>query len=319
MDDFFVPPTISEEAAKVLRTKYSKVLRAGTDMPSPDDLEGWADLNKLLAVARIQKTSQIRHVFKPVVCETEIAGVPVVDIRPNYPFDDSKVIIYVHGGAYTFFSASDSMGVSVPLAIESGLRVVSVEYTLAPQGRWQQQIDEVQRVITHFLENGYDSSEVAVVGLSAGGGSVNGALLKMRDEGAVLPGAMALISPWSDINAVGDSYETLKEAEPAYLYETGLKPCALAYADPTDWKHPYVSPVYGNYHNWPVPTLIQGGTKEIFLSNFIRLYQTMDQAGAEVKLDLYEGMWHAFLEEPGIPESKLALNKIIKFIDKNMD
>jgi monoterpene epsilon-lactone hydrolase len=47
---------------------------------------------------------------------------------------------------------------------------------------------------------------------------------------------------------------------------------ADAYADPKDQKHPYVSPVYGDYTKGFPPTLIQGGTKEIFLSNFIRQY-----------------------------------------------
>ena len=66
-------------------------------------------------------------------------------------------------------------------------------------------------------------------------------------------------------------------------------------------RHPYVSPVYGDYSQGFPPTLIQGGTREIFLSNFVRHYRALDDAGVEVELDLYEGMPHVFQgKAPGL-------------------
>ena len=50
---------------------------------------------------------------------------------------------------------------------------------------------------------------------------------------------------------------------------------AGAYANPSDQEHPYVSPVYGNFSSGFPPTLIQGGTKEMLLSDFVRLYQAL--------------------------------------------
>ena len=77
----------------------------------------------------------------------------------------------------------------------------------------------------------------------------------------------------------------------------------------------FVSPVYGDYSKGFPPTLIQGGTKEIFLSNFVRQYQVLDAAGQTVKLDLYEGMPHVFQGQlPDAPESKLALRKMREFL-----
>jgi acetyl esterase/lipase len=62
--------------------------------------------------------------------------------------------------------------------------------------------------------------------------------------------------------------------------------------------------------------LIQGGTKEIFLSNFIRLYQALDTAGQTVKLDLYEGLTHVFQAEHNLPESILARRKVRSFLNQ---
>ena len=84
-----------------------------------------------------------------------------------------------------------------------------------------------------------------------------------------------------------------------------------------DQKNPYVSPVYGDFKKGFPPTLIQGGTKEIFLSNFVRLYQALDTAGQTVKLDIYEGMPHVFqIKLPTSPESVTALKKMKVFLTK---
>ncbi len=146
-----------------------------------------------------------------------------------------------------------------------------------------------------------------------------GVVLKMRDDGKGMPAAVVLWSPWADITETGDTYETLKLAEPMYLYEKHLKHSADAYADPKDQKNPYVSPVYGDYTKGFPPTLIQGGTKEIFLSNFIRLYQALDSDGQKVKLDLYEGMSHVFQAfMPDTLESKMALGKVDAFLKQHL-
>ncbi len=134
-----------------------------------------------------------------------------------------------------------------------------------------------------------------------------------------MPAAVVLWSPWADITETGDTYVTLRDAEPAYRYAGGLKLAADAYADPMDQKNPYVSPVYGDYTQGFPPTLIQGGTKEIFLSNFVGLYQALDAAGQTVKLDLYEGMPHVFQSKlPDSPECKLALKKMKDFLAQHL-
>jgi acetyl esterase/lipase len=74
-------------------------------------------------------------------------------------------------------------------------------------------------------------------------------------------------------------YITLKDADPLLTNNSDqfLKNSAEAYANPIDQKNPYVSPVYGNFNKGFPPTLIQSGTKEILLSDSVRLYQGLDQ------------------------------------------
>ena len=213
------------------------------------------------------------------------------------------------------FSAKTSLVGSVPLADATGLRVISVDYSLAPFSRYPVAIDQVLEVFKTLIAGEYNARDIAFCGDSAGGALACGAALKLRDEGLPMPAAVVLWSPWSDISRIGDTYYTLA-GQDTLDYENQLRQAASAYAEIEEHLLPYVSPVYADYNGGFPPTLIQGGTKEIFLSNFIRHYQALDQAGNEVKLDLYEGMWHVFqaLGVVDIPEVRLALNKTAEWL-----
>jgi acetyl esterase/lipase len=289
-------------------------------VPARDDRAGWDSMFAEFEQLYRAQSDEIEEKYQPRIVRATLGAVPVLDIKPKGWRDNGKVLVYVHGGAYTFFSAASSLPSSVPMAQDTRLRVIAVDYTVAPAAMWQEVIGQVIAVIRALQGEGYSLRDISVYGDSAGGALAAGSVLAMRDQEIGMPAAVVLLSPWSDITETGDSYTTLRDADPAYFYQTHLRPAADAYADPEDQKHPYVSPVYGDYSKGFPPTLIQGGTKEIFLSNFVRHYQALDTAGQSVKLDLYEGMPHAFqAEAPELPESKLARKKIHAFLKRHLD
>jgi len=312
-----VPDTVSPEWQVYLRGLPNPALRPVP--PVPGDVEGWKEYQLAREKDRLPDAEAAVKKFDPTVTEAVLGGVPVLDIRPKGWRDIGKLLIYAHGGAYALFSARSTLASSALVADRTGLRVISVDYTLAPLANWEQVTDQIVAVIEALKKEGHPLTTIAIYGDSAGGGLAAGAVLKMRDKGLGMPAAVVLWSPWADITETGDSYTTLKHAEPNYLYATFLKPCADAYADPRDQKNPYVSPVYGDYTKGFPPTLIQGGTKEIFLSNFVRQYQAIEAAGGNARLDLYEGMPHVFQPRlPDSPESKLALKKMKAFLDEHL-
>ena len=313
----YIPDTISQEAQAILRMMPDPSLQP--ELPTPGDIEAWRAAQQKREAFSLERQKAVVDSLQPAVTEMELGGVPVLEIKPRNWKDNGKVLVYAHGGAYTMLSAKSTLGSSALMADVTGLRVISVDYTLAPHAKWQQVTDQVISVFEALRKQGYAMKDMAIYGDSAGGGLAAGSVLKMRDQGMGMPAAVVLWSPWSDITDTGDTYVTLKHAEPSYLYDRVLKPSADAYADPKDQKHPYVSPVYGDYTKGFPPTLIQGGTKEIFLSNFVRHYQALDTAGQTVKLDLYEGMIHVFQAAlPGSPESKTALMKVDAFLKQHL-
>ena len=313
---FSIPTTMSLEWQAALKTWTGPT---DETFPGPNDLNRWRALQREgeRFIGRMSESLLAR--YQPTITPRELGGVPVLDIRPRDWQDNGRVLVYTHGGAYTFNSARSTLSSSVPVADATGLRVISIDYSLAPHSRWDQTTDQVVAVVRALIDDGYQWNNVALYGDSAGGGLAAGAVLKLRDRGIGMPAALFLWSPWADITDTGDTYRTLAHADPLLVYPRQLERSAAAYADPADQKNPYVSPVYGDFSQGFPPTLIQAGTKEIFLSNAVRLYRALDLAGVPVVLDIYEGMPHVFQGiMPESPEARTAFEKSKRFLDQYM-
>jgi monoterpene epsilon-lactone hydrolase len=314
---YYIPGTVSPEAREAIRAFPLKALEK--ELPGPDDLVGWQQYWEANEKSWKGFNDTVRMKFNPSLRDTFLGGVPVIEVLPAGWTDNGKVLVHLHGGAYTFFSAGTMLMGSVPVADITGLKVVSVNYTNPPVFRFTQILDQVIAVIKALLVQGYAMTDIGIYGDSAGGALSAGTVLKMRDDGIGIPAVVVLISPWSDISENGDTYHTLKGMDPILAYGNSLDESSLAYAPAEEHRNPYISPVYGDYSGGFPPTLIQGGTKEIFLSNFIRHYQALDQANIPVKLDLYEGMWHDFqFVNYDLPESAIALGKIRDWVYLHM-
>lgn len=316
---FHIPPTISNEAQEILGSLIVN-LPTFPFVPNPDDLEGWKRLNQETNSVVMQFSQPIVDSYHPNITATKLGDINVIDVKPRDWKDNGKVLVYAHGGGYTLLSANSTLGNVAPVANSTGLRVVSVDYSLAPSSNWNQTTDEMISVIKALENQGYSLDDIAMYGDSAGGGLVAGSVLKMRDQGLGMPAALVLWSPWTDVTGVGDTYFTLSNADP-FITNDSQRNMAAAYADQPEQKHPYVSPVYGNFTSGFPPTLIQGGTKEMLLSDFVRLYQALDQADIPVKLDIYEGMPHVFQTFffHNTTESNTAISKTNDFLKEYLD
>lgn len=313
-----VPETVSPEAQVALRQTYDFLSQiAQAPQNPPVTLDDWDRRNAMAEAILGPKVAASAEALGVTVIEDTIGGVNVLRITPPGHTQRSRTLLYAHGGGFVLFSARTSLTVPALMAVATGDEVISIDYTLAPRGNWQAATDEVIAVFRSILSD-RQPDQVGLLGDSAGGGLVAGAVLKMRDQQMPLPGALYLLSPWSDITSTGDSYRTLAAADPSLKAES-LQWGADAYAAPADQKNPYVSPVYGDYSQAFPPTLIQGGTREIFLSHFVRHYQAIRSGGKIAVLDLYEGMPHVFQAlAPAIPETATSMKRAAEFFDAHL-
>ena len=313
----FVPATISADGKRLL-TKIGRDRTAIPTLPEPGDHNGWARLQAAAAAAREVDLSAV-EAQGVAVSRVEIGDAAYFDLRPRGLADDGSVIVYLHGGAFVYFDARGSLAGMAKLARAFGRRVIVVDYRLAPTAKWPQITGDVAAVVRSLLVSGSRMRRIAIFGDSAGGNLAVATTLKMRDEGLGLPAAVVTWSLAADFRNAADTRVTLRDADPIMAYERQIKNAMLAYADEKDWSHPYVSPVYGDFEKGFPPALIQAGTREILLSDSVRLYQAIEAAGGTAKLDVYEGMPHVFQAQiPDAPESRLALAKVKAFFDRHL-
>lgn len=307
--------TVSPEflqAAHMLAQAFAK--HPAPPLPRAHDLAGWQNTRAHLNAVLEWPTAMALKAHADIdVSDARLGGVPVVWFRPKAVAASKAVFVYLHGGGYVMGTARNSVAGPLAIARLSGQPVVSVDYTLAPDARWRQVTDEVLAVFDALAAQGVAAGHTALFGDSAGGGLAAGSVLKMRDQGRPMPAALALWSPWSDITDIGDSFLTLAHAE--FLQHGDMSQAALAYAEQADHLDPMVSPVYGDFSRGFPPTLVQCGTREIFLSHAVRLYTALDSAGIPVQLDLYEGMPHVHqVLAPESPEARRAFRKTADFM-----
>lgn len=306
-----VPPTISPEAAAVF-ADYREFILAPPP-PAPQTAADFAALYEANEPRGLARADEIVRIFGPAVVHAEMGGSKIIEVRPKDHADDGTVIIHVHGGAFALGSARSNLPVPILLAAATGRRMLSVDYTVAPRGRWPLVTDQVIAVYRALLAQGIKPESIGMTGESAGGNIVVASILKARDLGLPLPAGAMLVSPLTDLGWGGDTRTTLAEADPV-LRPRQIEPCLEAYADPADFMNPYVSPVYGDFGKGFPPLLIQGGTKESLLSDMVRLHRAVRAAGGESRLELYEGMPHCFqVAMAEAPEGKEALAEQVDF------
>ena len=316
-DRYQVPATVSHEAAAELATIY----RGRAQRPAPQRPASDADWDRQAAQFEtffVPRARQVADQLGVTAVADTIGSVPVLRIRPPHYKPNGNLLIYVHGGSYTVFSARSALIAPSLVAAAGGYETISVDYTLAPHGNWQSVTDQVLSVWQGVLAGGVNPKRIGLYGDSAGGGLVAGAVLKMRDQKLPLPGALWLMSPLSDITDAGDTKTTLSGADPI-LDGVSSAWSAAVYAPVADQRNPYVSPVYGDYAKPFPPTLIQAGTRERLLSDAVREYQAIRSGGHEAVLDVYEGMPHLFQSQmPTAPESRTAIARAVAFFRTNL-
>ena len=238
----------------------------------------------------------------------QVAGVPcewtsVPGVR------DDQVLLYLHGGGYAIGSVSTHRGLVTNLSRAGGLRCLSVDYRLAPEHPHPAAVDDATAAYRFLLEQGHAPERLAIAGDSAGGGLTAATLLALRDAGDPLPGAAVLISPWTDMEATGDSMHTNAEVDPM-VERDGLERMAQAYLAGQDPRAPLASPLHARLDGLP-PLLIQVGTAETLLDDSTRFAERAKSAGVDVTLEEWEDMIHVFQAfSPMLPEADRAIERI---------
>jgi len=226
------------------------------------------------------------------------------------PENDKRVILYLHGGAYTAGTLDYAMGFGGVLAHRTRCRIFCAAYRLAPEHPYPAGLDDALTAYHFLLHAGYKPENIAFVGESAGGGLIFCLGLLLKQRGEPLPAAFVAMSPWTDLTQTGASYEKNKRKDPTLNRRT-LAESAIMYAR-GDLEIPLVSPAAGDFAGFP-PSLLFVGGNEILLDDAKMLHNALLRAGAQSQLVIAPGLWHVY---PlfNTPEARASIARIDDFL-----
>ncbi|SHL58488.1 Acetyl esterase/lipase [Anaerocolumna jejuensis DSM 15929] len=209
------------------------------------------------------------------------------------PKNEAKkgVLLYLHGGGYICGGMDYATSVGTILSVKCSIRVFCAAYRLAPEHKFPAALEDGLTAYQYLISSGYKPEQIILCGESTGGGLVYSLGLRIKKEKLPLPGGIISISPWSDLTLSGASYKFNKDAYPIMTKEQ-LEFYADCYA--IDRDNPYVSPLFGEFQNFP-PSLIFVGENEIMLDDANRLHEKLLSDKCESRLIVAQGMWHGYI------------------------
>ena len=278
----------------------------------------WKELIERRAKLSIANIPAMKEKLGVKVEETRIAGVHCFIVTPSKipPENRRRVLVHVHGGGYVFGPGEAALPEAILMAGFGGFKVISVDYRMPPDFPYPAAMDDAMAVWKDTVKR-HDHRRIAIFDTSTGGAMTLAMVLRAKDEKLPLPGAIAPGTPWSDIDKIGDSYETNEWVDNVLVTWDGwLGRAAKLYANGSSLKNPYISPIYGDFKGFP-PTILTTGTRDLFLSNTVRTHRKLRRAGVVADLNVYEGQSHAQYQfNVDAPETKEAFTDIAKFFNR---
>jgi len=232
--------------------------------------------------------------------------------------DAGRAILYLHGGGYVIGSINTHRSLAARLSRAAKARVLVIDYRLAPEHPFPAAVDDSVAAYRWMLAQGLKPSRIAVAGDSAGGGLTAATLVAIRDAKLPVPAAGALLSPWVDMEGIGESM-TSKDSVDPMVHKDGLLEMAKAYLGGQNPRSPLAAPLYADLAGLP-PLLMQVGTSETLLDDASRLAERAKKAGVNVTYEPWQNMihvWHLFA--PMLDEGQQAIEKIGAFVRKHAE
>jgi monoterpene epsilon-lactone hydrolase len=214
-----------------------------------------------------------------------------------------RSIFFLHGGGYQIGSPASHRGLVADIARAAGAHALSIDYRLAPEHRYPAALDDALSAYRWLLEKGVEPARLAIA-----------LLYRIRALGLPLPAAGVLLSPWTDMEASGESYASRAALDPIHQ-----RPMLLAMArrylggegNPRD---PLASPLYGDPAGLP-PLLVQVGERETIVDDARLFAEKSKAAGVPVEFEIWPGMIHVFqMYTEDLADARRAVTRIGEFL-----
>lgn len=308
-----VPQTVSPEAQTFLATwgdlpKFPE--------PDPNDISGWRAHLEASNAHIAGMSAGALEAYPAEITTHRLTAANLYEVAPRAASEQNakRAIFYIHGGAYVMGGGITAAHMALSLAGAAKMRAYSIDYRMPPDHPFPAGIDDTVEAYRWVVAR-HKPSNIAVCGASAGGGLAASFVLKARDRGLPLPGACVLATPELDLTESGDSFETNDTID--VVLKARLRNSIRLYAGGHDLSDPYLSAINGDLSKGFPPTILTSGTRDLFLSNTVRMHRALRRTGCKAELHVFEAMPHGGFFGTA-PEDREVIAEQVRFIDENL-
>jgi len=255
--------------------------------------------------------------YEVVISSNVIGGVEVETFRPADGVtkrNEDRVLINVHGGGFFLGSGTNSRLESIPIAAVGKITVISIDYRMAPQWTFPAASEDVVAVYRELLKT-YKPADIGIYGCSAGGVLTAQATACFQRQQLPRPGAIGMFCGGASYWSEGDSGHFASAL-------TGLAFDALRenpYFKNVDVDDPLAFPIRSPemMAKFP-PSLLIASTRDIALSSVAQTHSALIAQGVSAELHVWDGLGHAFIYNPDLPQSRKAYEVIVEFFGRRL-
>ena len=276
-----------------------------------------------LEAALAPQAARMREVYPVDIADAQMAGVPVRIVTPKgKPFDRKRVLINLHGGAFSVCAGVCAVIESAPIAALGGYKVVTVNYRMAPEFKHPAGVEDVASVYRERRKT-YKPKSIGIYGCSAGGALTAQTAAWLPAHGLPQAGAVGIFGAGGVRFGAGDSAWIAAHIDGSFPAPARPGQQAIdmtrGYFDGTDMSDASVSPaLHADVAAKFPPTLIITGTRAMDMSPAIVTNSALLKAGVKSTLIVGEGMGHCYIMSPDLPESRDAHQEIVDFFRENL-
>ena len=247
-----------------------------------------------------------------------VTGIPVVaggvpaEWIANEGAAADRAVLYLHGGGYVAGSIDSHRNLTGHLAKAMGCKVLALNYRLAPEHPHPAPVEDAVSAYRWLLDEGFTPEHLMIAGDSAGGGLTLATLIALRDASVPLPATATPISPWVDMEGLGESMTTRAAVDPM-IDKAMLGQITALFLGDSDPRDPLAAPLHADLAGLP-PLLIHVGDSEVLLDDSTRFAAKAQAAGVDVTLEVWPEMVHVWHASAGfVPEADAAIARIAEY------
>ncbi|HAS6143133.1 TPA: alpha/beta hydrolase fold domain-containing protein [Vibrio vulnificus] len=286
----------------------------------PETKEEWRAFVDARDKPAMERAALLAQRLGVTIEKDSIDGVDVYWVTPKTvaPELKDKLYVAIQGGAYMLNGGLASTSEASIIAAKMQIPALAIDYTKSIDAPAPASRNDIVTVWNALLKT-RSADDMVMGGTSAGGALTLAVTQELNKQALPVPAALYVGTPGVDMTMTGDSRYINEGLDHILGSWRGISSALVnVYVGDLALSDPIVSPINGSFEHFP-PTYLITGTRDLLLSDTVRVHRELKRAGAEAELNVYEGQSHAdYAVAFGTPESEEHYHALSEFFYGNL-